>query len=303
MGREVRRVAAGFDWPLDKIWGGFVNPFYQQSIDCPANCEGGHSPQYIALKNQWYGYAPFRPEDRGSVPLTPDHPAVRAFAERNTSRAPEYYGIGEDAVVREALRLCSLFNAQWSHHLNQEDVNALVAANRMHDFTHTWKKGEGWKKKDPPFVPTAEQVNAWSIGGLGHDSINCYVVIEAELKRLGHPVVCTVCDGDGRKWPSTAIHKAYEDWERTDPPAGDWWQVWETVSEGSPVTPAFATREELVDYLVGGGDAWDRKRSDGGWTRENAESFVSAAWAPSLISVSGKAHAPRDGAISESAGT
>ncbi len=29
-----------------------------------------------------------------------------------------------------------------------------------------------------------------------------------------------------------------------------WFQVYETVSEGTPVTPPFATEQELSDYLV-----------------------------------------------------
>jgi hypothetical protein len=78
------------------------------------------------------------------------------------------------------------------------------------------------------------------------------------------------------------------------------YQVYETVSEGTPVTPHFATKEELVEYLVKHGDFWDQQRGHGGWTRANAESFVERAWAPSLISEVSTAgvtiKAPRDGA-------
>jgi hypothetical protein len=52
------------------------------------------------------------------------------------------------------------------------------------------------------------------------------------------------------------------------------YQVYETVSEGTPVTPHFATKAELVDYLVAHGDAWYQARGHGGWSRENAEAFV-----------------------------
>jgi hypothetical protein len=62
-----------------------------------------------------------------------------------------------------------------------------------------------------------------------------------------------------------------------------WVQVWETVSEGTPVTPPFATKAELVDYLVAGGDDWDRKRGRGGYTRAQAEAFVGAGWVPSMV--------------------
>lgn len=63
--------------------------------------------------------------------------------------------------------------------------------------------------------------------------------------------------------------------------AKTWFQVYETVSEGTPVTPPFATKEELIDYLVKIGDDWDSQRGSGGWSRKNAESFVNKGWAPS----------------------
>jgi len=82
------------------------------------------------------------------------------------------------------------------------------------------------------------------------------------------------------------------DWK---PEEATWWQVYETVSEGTPVTPPFATREELVEYLVENGDFWDQSRRAEGpiggfqmpcdpWPRKQAESFVfGSGWAPSLI--------------------
>jgi hypothetical protein len=43
-----------------------------------------------------------------------------------------------------------------------------------------------------------------------------------------------------------------------------WFQMYATVSEGTPVSPPFATKEELVEYLVANGDYWDQKRGHGG---------------------------------------
>lgn len=71
-----------------------------------------------------------------------------------------------------------------------------------------------------------------------------------------------------------------------------WYQVYETVSEGTPVTPPFATREELVDYLATHGDFWDQKRRAEGdnlmpcapWSRAAAHAFVFGdGWAPSMV--------------------
>ena len=77
------------------------------------------------------------------------------------------------------------------------------------------------------------------------------------------------------------------------------YQVYETVSEGTPVTPAFATKDELVAYLVKHGDFWDQKRGVGGWKEHAALRFVEDEYAPSLVVFTGASGttvaAPRDG--------
>jgi hypothetical protein len=85
----------------------------------------------------------------------------------------------------------------------------------------------------------------------------------------------------------------YRPWKNEE---ATWYQVWETVSEGTPVTPPFATKEELIDYLVANGDFWDQKRRQEQkqgrhismncepWSRKAAEAFVNGpGWAPSAI--------------------
>lgn len=62
-----------------------------------------------------------------------------------------------------------------------------------------------------------------------------------------------------------------------------WLQVYETVSEGTPVTPPFATKQEPIDYLSTMGDFWDQKRREGPWNRESAEKFVNAGYFPSMM--------------------
>ena len=83
--------------------------------------------------------------------------------------------------------------------------------------------------------------------------------------------------------------KYYRPWKDED---ATWVQLWETVSEGTPVSPPFATREELAQYLAVNGDYWDQKRGDGGWGIESARAFVEVGWAPSMM--------VRDGVITDS---
>lgn len=67
-----------------------------------------------------------------------------------------------------------------------------------------------------------------------------------------------------------------------------WYQVYETVTEGTPVTPPFATKGELIDYLVEHGDFWDQHRGHGGRSREAATAFVNSGWAPSMMMAGGR---------------
>jgi hypothetical protein len=84
----------------------------------------------------------------------------------------------------------------------------------------------------------------------------------------------------------------YRPWQKSE---AVWIQVWETVSEGTPVSPPFATPKELVDYLATNGDFWDQERGDGPWDRADAESFVERGWAPTLVTTGSETFAPRDG--------
>jgi hypothetical protein len=88
-------------------------------------------------------------------------------------------------------------------------------------------------------------------------------------------------------------------WEYDIPPDSDycvpyareeatWYQVYETVSEGTPVTPPFETEDELIDYLVTKGTFWD----DRGYERLVAEKFVKEIGCmPSVVFKDGKFYA------------
>lgn len=247
--RTVKRVPLDFDWPLDTVWGGYLTPDRFQEDKC-LHCENGQSPEAKHLNDLWYGYVLFDPTSTGSVPFTVDTPAIRKFAERHVQRDPWFYGSGEAAIVREAQRVVALWNGQWCHHLAQEDVDALVAGNRLWDFTRTWSKEDGWVEKDPPVTPNAAEVNDWSINGYGHDSINNWVVIRARCEKEGVPYVCGTCDGHSSLEKYPGQRDEAEAWEYEEPPVGDGWQLWTTTTEGSPISPVFATPEELAEWCA-----------------------------------------------------
>lgn len=62
----------------------------------------------------------------------------------------------------------------------------------------------------------------------------------------------------------------------------DHFQIYETVSEGTPVSPVFASRDALAEWLV-----------SQGYSRAAAESFAKDGWAPSMVVMTGGGEPPR----------
>jgi len=209
MGRELRRVAINFKWPIGQIWKGFLNPFHSQ--ECKSCNGSGLNKETKKLDNDWYSS-----ENARYVDL----PNGRRFND----------------------------NA-WSHHLTEIEVKALVDSNRLIDLTHVFTPGEGWKKKEPAYIPTPDEVNEWSKHGMGHDSCNRWICVKARAEHLGFYGHCEICNGEGVIWQSEEIKKLHDDWKSFDPPIGDGFQLWNTTTEGHPMSPVFDTLEKLCEYL------------------------------------------------------
>lgn len=211
MGRELKRVPLDFDWPLNKVWGGFVTPEHLRSKTC-GDCDGqGYNPATTAIADDFYGNE--RPQNR------------------------------------------------WADKITQDEADALVKAGRL------------------PSKSTADQVNKEQHKSrlFGHDAINRHVLIEARAKRLGVWGFCPRCKGDGDAWESEAQHKLADAWESTQPPKGEGYQVWETVSEGSPISPVFKTAEDLIAWLI-----------QQGYSDQSARAFAKSGWVPSMVMTGGK---------------
>jgi hypothetical protein len=182
---------------------------------------------------------------------------------------------------------------KWSDKLTQDEVDALVAHGR---FRTRDPKSDKWVS-----VPrTAEEVNEANRGGLGfnelyHDAINRSICLEVRAKRLGIYKMCDKCGGEGVIWTSAEDKAKYESWKASDPPVGEGWQLWETVSEGSPITPVFATSEELIDYMTKRGPSGRRNPWAIGYSREAAEDLVKDGQCPSLMGIEGKGYNGAEG--------
>lgn len=154
----------------------------------------------------------------------------------------------------------------WHDKIGQQEVEALVEENRLREL----RNGE-WVKVQR-YAPDVNAANDPKRGGgllSGHDAINKWILVDNRCRLLGIPRYCDDCLGSGAVAGQDEL-KAAEEWEGTDPPEGEGYQLWETVSEGSPITPVFATLDELLDHLptTNHGTAGAR------WSREEWERIL-----------------------------
>jgi len=215
MGREVKRVALDFDWPLEKVWEGYLNP---HCAKCPT-CKGSGSTAAMQ-----------RLEEIVNLLMLSGEDATRG-------RCHPYFHNG-----------VALYHTE-----------GKVCGSDMVELT------------------TALAGRAPSV--FGHDCLDRWCAAKKIIAAAGLPEswgICPDCEGDG----IDLSHKeAYEAWKPTEPPSGEGWQVWETVSEGSPISPVFATPEELARHMSKTRWGADRGQSYDTWL-----SFITGpGWAPSCV--------------------
>lgn len=226
MGREVKRVALDFDWPVNEVWEGYLMPDRLAAPDCQA-CNG-----------------------RGET-------SARLW-------------------VRASAHMLLLLD---------DDLREQERGRKMHPyFSEYYTTGYG-TRPSADIHELGTGLAGRESGFLGHDSIDSFVATEKIVEAAGlDPKVwgiCTECKGDGwiESYPGQSAEA--QAWEHTEPPEGEGWQVWETVSEGSPISPVFSDREGLIQWLMSDANCWGISVP---LTREQAESFTSVGWAPTMIS-------------------
>lgn len=219
MGRELKRVSLDFDWPLNEVWKGFINPHYKVCSTCGGN--GATSARK-------------RLEDLISLLMLSGH-------EADSGKCHPYF---QDAPL---------------HH-----TAGIVCSPDMVELTTALAD----RAPDKRF---------------GHDSSDGWHAVAKIIKAAGLPEkwgYCKDCDGEG---VDKTCLKADNEWEPTEPPAGEGYQIWETVSEGSPISPVFATPGELAHYMA--------KAESGvttGISYDNWFKFITGpGWALTFIAVNG----------------
>lgn len=208
----MKRVPMDFDWPLGRIWKGFLNPY--EGCDCPWCYDEGRRSSYGYTKEAqeyeklWYGQYcgeyvphPYRPDERYC-------PSKKPY----TLERWEYDFIVSNDRLRKDLFECE-----------PKDV--------------------------PPFEELTEWLLRHNLS-FRIDTIFVSMMCDEYCRRKGVPSSCPHCNGSGKVWQTEKVHRLHDEWERIEPPTGDGWQLWETTSEGSPQSPVFATFEELCEWCA-----------------------------------------------------
>jgi hypothetical protein len=112
----------------------------------------------------------------------------------------------------------------------------------------------------------------------GHDAIDRWTATTKIIEAAGLDPqtwgLCPDCKGHG---VAADVYEAYDAWKPTEPPTGEGYQVWENVSEGSPISPVFAAEQDLINWLT-----------DQGYSEGAAEEFARGGYAPSFAMVNGR---------------
>ena len=218
MGRTLKRVALDFKWPKDKVWKGYINPHYKKCPEDGKTCFGGENAAAVYLAHLANMFTVIA--DSANNGRT--HPYCRTLP----------YG---------------------SHHPDWE----LQPKEARKKFVDLVKKLTDDGNNGGPF----------GFSGSGH------VIYFKLLEMIGiknpddksdpddkapKPAYewgyCPVCKGEHM---DPAVKEAYDAWQEFEPPAGPGFQLWETTSEGSPISPVF----ETLDLLCA-------------WAEKNASTFA-----------------------------
>lgn len=144
--------------------------------------------------------------------------------------------------------------------------------------THPWL----WALRNAPGVLPSSDMADLSTGlaerspdsFLGHDAVDRWTATRKIIQAAGMDPdtwgICPTCKGHCVD-PET--YEAWEAWEKSEPPTGDGYQLWEDITEGSPQSPVFATLQELCawceEHATTFGDArasaqeWEKMFSEG----------------------------------------
>jgi hypothetical protein len=251
MGREVKRVPLNFDWPLNKVWQGYLTPERLHGESCP-HCHGGETWASRWLYMLCYRVSMLASDVRDQEAGRPMHPWLAQDPHPPIVWHPRAEGEARPFVsdAYDVMRPGA-------------DIVDLLAA--------------------------LAKVEPAQVGGIfgGNVEYDLYKAI-LDASGLENWGACKQCEGHGETELYPGQRAEREAWEPEEPPTGEGWQLWETVSEGSPISPVFPDAEGLAQWLTTPAACWGAMSTP--MTIEQARGFVGAGWAPSGFVNAGGVH-------------
>lgn len=241
MGRELKRVPMDFDWPLKTIWTGFINGKHRP---CPENnkrCFGGYTGARQWLESICRLLSLAAEQSVGIVSTDDFEKRTHDLAGKQTYPHPYLAGFPQAPTYGLEHERCA-----WHLVPPTKDLAELVSAITKQPAEFNRLGGNYAYKLELAIMEAAGMAQNWGI--------------------------CPVCEGH---CVDPAVKAEYDAWERTEPPRGDGYQLWETTSEGSPQSPVFATLEELSAWCETNATTFGyNKTSAAEWKRMLAEDMV-----------------------------
>ena len=210
----MKRVPMDFDWPLGRVWKGFLNPY--EGCKCPWCYDEkereslGYTKEAREYKRQFYGFQMGWDYKQNPYDL-------------NLSYCPQAK----------------------PYRLERWEYDFIVSNEKCRSIYF----GNLTDSEIPPFEQMTDYLlRTQRSRVLGGDA--AYYLMMEHCRRLGTTDCCPHCEGTGLVWQTEEVHRLHDEWERIEPPTGDGYQLWETTSEGSPSSPVFATFDELCEWCA-----------------------------------------------------
>lgn len=229
--RTIMRVPLDFDHPQGEVWPGYLSP---DPRPCPAgdDCYNGYTVDGVWLKS-----------------------VVTCLALLSASD-------------HDSTRPNGVFPHPWLEGLPLAPQTTKPVGRRWDGtpYRQGAAPGEGYVSCVPKVAPATKAFNDLVIGllasvdesraeyrrkdmFLGHDAVDSWQIAKAIVTAAGLDPndwgICPTCEGHCCHPDDIDMN---DDWTSTEPPEGPGWQLWETTSEGSPVSPVFESPEALAEW-------------------------------------------------------
>ncbi len=186
---------------------------------------------------------------------------------------------GDTAAMAWLSSVSRLLSMLGEEAMSEPHADALRARGRIFPHPYLTEWGQAPRTEDGELVPFGGEDLVQLVAGLSGGERQhrlaggaySYTITKTLLKAAGLPEtwgLCPVCGGEG---DDPASREAAAAWNRTEPPVGPGWQLWETVTTGSPISPVL-TEASFRAYLL-----------DEGYSPESVNAFLRDGWCPTAI--------------------